>query len=128
MLEQFEEARSIRRKTRKEANSPISDEEKSCCKKTKIEREIDELITAIDFAHAEAEKYNLKLKELKEKLRKTLYSSELDLDEKARRVTQIKSQQENCEFIRKQAISRWAKLTDKKNALEKELREIKISE
>lgn len=128
MLEQFEEARSIRRKARKGANSPISDEEKRVDKKARIEREIEEIITAIDFAHTEAEKYNLKLKELKEKLRKTLYNSELDLEEKARRVTQIKSQQENCEFIRKQAISRWAKLTDKKNALEKELREIKISE
>lgn len=128
MLEQFEEARSIRRKTRKGVISPISNEEKSGCKKSRIEREIEETITGLDFALLEAERYNLKLKELKEKLRETLYDSSLNLEEKTRRVTEIRSKQKNCEFVRKQAILRWAKLTDKKIALEKELREVKVSE
>lgn len=128
MLEQFEEARSIRRKTRKGGISSIGNEENCVCKKAIIDREVKETLTAIDFAYTEAEKCNLKLKELEKNLKEILYNSEMDLEEKTLKVTEIRAQQDNCEFIRKQAVLRWARLTDKKAALEKELREVEVSE
>ena len=128
MQGQFEEARSIRRKTRKGGISRITEQEKNSREKSRIEREIEETSIAINHAQTEAEEYNVKLKEVKGKLKNTLYDSKLDLEEKARRVAELKAKQENCEFIIRQATARWAKLTDKKRALEKELKEIIDSE
>lgn len=124
MQEQFEEARSIRRKTRKGGKSPLSEAEKCANEKARLEREIEEINTAIAYAQNEAENYNAKLKKIKSNLREILYNSELELEEKARRVADLKNKQTNCEFIWKQAVSRWASLTDKKNTLEKALREV----
>lgn len=127
MLEQFEEARSIRRKTRKGGGSPLSEEEKQAREKYKVERELEETNIAINHAQTEAEQYNIKLKDIKKKIQNTLYDSKIGLEEKARRVAELKSKQENCEFIIRQATTRWARLTDKKRALEKELKEITAS-
>lgn len=124
MQEQFEEARSIRRKTRKGGKSPISEAEKCVNEKARLEREIQETNAAIDYAQNEAESYNAKLKEIKNNLREVLYNSELELEEKARKIADLKAKQTNCEFIWKQAVSRWASLTDKKNALEKALKKV----
>lgn len=127
MLEQFEEARSIRRKTRRGGISQLSEEEKYAREKSRVEREIEETNIAINHAQTEAEQYNIKLKDIKKKIQNTLCSSKLGLEEKAQRVAELKSKKENCEFIIRQATTRWAKLTDKKRALEKELEGIIVS-
>ena len=46
-----------------------------------------------------------------------MYSSSLGSEEKARMVADINSKMENCRFIKKQAVAKWVRLTNKKNAL-----------
>ena len=127
MHEQFEEARSIRRKNRKGGESPIGEAERFASERARLEQEICETTTAINYAQSEAEKYNVKIKEIKENLKNVLYNANLGSEEKASKITSLKSKQENCEFVLKQAVARWAKLTDKKKALEKALKELNSS-
>ena len=114
MLEEFEEARSIRRKN---SRSEIA----------RLKQFIEETDVAIEYAYSEAEKYNTKLKEVKTEIKRTLFDSKLDLKEKSRKVAELRKQKENCEFVIRQSRSRWAKLTDKKKALERALAEIDVS-
>ena len=51
----------------------------------------------------------------------------MDLKVKSRKVTDLRKQKENCEFVIRQSRSRWAKLTDKKKALEKALADLDVS-
>ena len=117
MQEQFEEARSIRRKNRKDGKSQIGEAEKCVDDTVVINRQIEEIDAAIEFTHKEAEKCTIKLNELKQELGKVLYSSSLSLEEKARKAADINSKMENCRFIKNQAVAKWVRLTNKKNAL-----------
>lgn len=127
MLENFEEARSIRRKNRRGGNPRINEDEKRVSEVARLRKELIETEAAIEFARIEAEKYNIKLNEVKKELKTTLLNSNLDLDVKARMVAEIKQRKENCEFIIRNATNRWAKMTDKKRALEKALSEFGVS-
>jgi len=128
MQEAFEEARSIRRKAKREGKTAESEDHTKVSEKVRIERELEELTVSTRIAQEEAEEFNAKVKEIKRNLRNILYNSELGLEEKARKVANLKSQQENCEFIAKQAVAKWARLTNKKSALERELENIEKSE
>lgn len=121
MQGQFEEARSIRRKNRKDGKSQIGEAEKCVDDTVVIKRQIEEIDAAIEFTHKEAEKCTVKLNELKQELGKVLYSSSLGLEEKARMVTDINSKMENCRFIKNQAVAKWIRLTNKKKTLEKSM-------
>lgn len=127
MLEEFEEARSIRRKNKRGEKPRISEEEKRRSEIARLKLFIEETDTAIEYVYSEAEKYNTKLKEVKTEIKRTLFDSKLDLKVKSRKVAELRKQKENCEFVIRQSRSRWAKLTDKKKALERALAEIDVS-
>lgn len=124
MMEKFEEARSIRRKTKKEGKNGLTEAEKRASQKLRIEKELEEVIVAERIAKEETEKFNTKISEGKKELRNILYNSEMQLNEKARRVAEIKTKLSNYEFVVKQATDKWARLTNKRQALERNLAEI----
>ena len=74
MLEEFEEARSIRRKNKRGEKPRISEEEKRRSEIARLKLFIEETDTAIEYAYSEAEKYNTKLKR---KLISSYYIKEL---------------------------------------------------
>lgn len=127
MVEEFEEARSIRRKNKRGEKPRISEEEKRRREIARLKQSIEETDFAIEYAYSEAEKYNTKLKEVKTEIKRILFDSKMDLKEKSRKVTDLRKQKENCEFVIRQSRARWAKLTDKKKALERALAEIDVS-
>ena len=127
MVEEFEEARSIRRKNKRGEKPRISEEEKRRREIARLKQSIEETDFAIEYAYSEAEKYNTKLKEVKTEIKRILFDSKMDLKVKSRKVTDLRKQKENCEFVIKQSRARWAKLTDKKKALERALAEIDVS-
>ena len=127
MVEEFEEARSIRRKNKRGEKPRISEEEKRIREIARLKQSIEETDFAIEYAYSEAVKYNTKLKEVKTEIKRILFDSKMDLKVKSCKVTDLRKQKENCEFVIRQSRARWAKLTDKKKALERALAEIDVS-
>lgn len=123
-MEHYEEARSIRRKTKKEGKSELSDAEKRNSEKLRVEKELEEAITAEKIAETEVQNFNQKISEIKRQIRSTLYDSDLKVEEKARTIAGYRKSQENCEYVVKQATAKWARLTNKREALERELADI----
>lgn len=116
-----------RRKNKRGEKPRISEEEKRRREIARLKQSIEETDFAIEYAYSEAEKYNTKLKEVKTEIKRILFDSKMDLKVKSRKVTDLRKQKENCEFVIRQSRARWAKLTDKKKALERALAEIDVS-